>query len=96
MKKPVIPKFKSEAEDARWHQRHKRTIESAMERRIRAGKTMNLREMAERNRLRPITIRLATEDVEAARLLAAEKGIGYQTYIKILLREALERESQRR
>ena len=28
-----------------------------------------------------------------ARGLAAQKGIGYQTYIKLLLREALEREA---
>jgi len=28
-----------------------------------------------------------------ARALAAEKGIGYQTYIKLLLRESLRRES---
>jgi predicted DNA binding CopG/RHH family protein len=31
--------------------------------------------------------------VDKARGLAAQKGIGYQTYIKMLLREALRREA---
>jgi len=29
--------------------------------------------------------------LETARRLAAQKGLGYQTYIKMLLREALEK-----
>ena len=31
-KKLIIPKFTSEAADAKWHQRHRRALESAMER----------------------------------------------------------------
>jgi len=37
----------------------------------------------------PITLRIAKEDLDTARRLAAQKGVGYQTYIKMLLREAL-------
>jgi predicted DNA binding CopG/RHH family protein len=92
-KKLIIPKFTSEAEDAHWHDRHKRELESAMERRIKSGSTLTLREAVARAKLRPVTIRLATEDIDAARELAAQKGIGYQTYIKLLLREALRREA---
>lgn len=95
-KKLIIPKFSSEAEDARWHRRHKGALESAMQRRIKEGSAVSLREMMERAKLRPVTIRLATEDIETARDLAAQKGIGYQTYIKLLLREALQRETGRR
>jgi predicted DNA binding CopG/RHH family protein len=44
---------------------------------------------------RNITIRIANSDIERARKLAEKKGIGYQTYIKMLLREGLDREEKR-
>jgi predicted DNA binding CopG/RHH family protein len=91
--KLIVPKFGSEAEDARWHDRHKRRLESAMARRIKEGSALSLQQTVARAKLRPVTIRLATEDIDTARHLAERKGIGYQTYIKMLLREALERES---
>jgi predicted DNA binding CopG/RHH family protein len=91
----IIPKFASEAEDARWHERHRRQLERALESRIREGSTLTLQQAAARVKLRPITIRLPAEDIDTARGLAARKGIGYQTYIKILLREALQRETRR-
>jgi predicted DNA binding CopG/RHH family protein len=89
----TVPKFGTEAEDARWHDRHKRPLESAMARRIKEGSALSLQQAVARAKLRPVTIRLAAEDINTARHLAARKGIGYQTYIKMLLREALERES---
>ena len=95
-RKLIIPKFASEAEDAQWHDRHRRELEGAVERRIREGSALTLQQVAGRARLRPVTIRLPTEDIDAARSLAAQKGIGYQTYIKMLLREALQREARRR
>ncbi len=67
-----------------------------MERRIKAGAALTLRQAVGRAKSRPVTIRLATEDIDAARVLAAHKGIGYQTYIKLLLREALQREVEDR
>lgn len=94
-RKLIIPKFGSEREDARWHDRHRRQLESAMERRLKEGSTLTLRQAVARAKLRPVTIRLATDDIDKARGLAAQKGIGYQTYIKLLLREALEREAGR-
>jgi predicted DNA binding CopG/RHH family protein len=39
-----------------------------------------------------VTIRLNAPDVSAARLLSSKKGLPYQTYIKMLLHEALKRE----
>lgn len=95
VKKLIIPKFASEAQEARWHDRHKRQIELAVERRINEGSVLNLRQASARSKLRPVTIRLATEDIQAARDLAARKGVGYQTYIKLLLREALRRAAAR-
>jgi len=94
--KLIIPRFASESADAQWHDRHKGQLESAMERRIKVGGAMTLRQAVGRAKSRPVTIRLASEDIDAARALAAHKGIGYQTYIKLLLREALQREVEGR
>ena len=41
---------------------------------------------------RPVTIRLNATDLLAARAISKKKGLPYQTYIKMLLHEALERE----
>ncbi len=92
-KKLIIPKFASEAEDARWHGGHRRKIESGVAHRIQGGSTLTMRQAAARASTQPITMRRATQDVDKARGLAAQKGIGYQTYIKMLLHEALRREA---
>jgi predicted DNA binding CopG/RHH family protein len=42
-----------------------------------------------------ITIRMPVAETERARILADKKGIGYQTYMKMLLREALDREARK-
>ena len=38
--------------------------------------------------------RIPTGDVDRARRQAADRGIGYQTYIKMLLRAGLDREEK--
>ena len=78
-KKPLtVPKFASESEDARWHDRHKRSLEATMERRIKEGSTLTLRQAVARAKLRPVTIRLATDDIDIARELAAALGGGHR------------------
>jgi predicted DNA binding CopG/RHH family protein len=96
-KKLIIPTFKTEAEDAAWHESHKEELEEEMGRRIRGGKTRTLAEAMGRakTRLRPVTIRLPMEDIDVARELAAEKGLGYQTYIRMVLRETLHRRTRK-
>ena len=42
-----------------------------------------------------ITIRLAGADLTRARTFAAEKGLRYQTYLKMLLHQALDSEEKR-
>src|SRR5207247_419087 len=54
------------------------------------------REWASRAGASPtITIRLAEDDLTRARTFAAEKGLRYQTYLKMLLHEALNSEEKR-
>jgi predicted DNA binding CopG/RHH family protein len=92
-KQLIVPKFTSETEDAKWHQRNRRALESAMERRILEGSTLTQQQATARAKTRPVTLRLAAIDIETARAVAAQKGIGYQTYVKMLLHEALRREA---
>ncbi len=41
-----------------------------------------------------VMLRIPNRDLDRARVLAAEKGLGYQTYIKMLLRSGLDREEK--
>ena len=91
-KKLIVPKFMSEEEDAKWHQGNRRALEGAAERRIMENSTLTLQQAAIRAKTRPVTLRMAASDIDTARAIAAQKGIGYQTYVKMLLHEALRRE----
>jgi predicted DNA binding CopG/RHH family protein len=57
-----------------------------------AGTTGWKRGLMYRPVLQPISIRLPAPDIATAQKLARKKGIPYQTYIKMLLHDALERE----
>ena len=91
-RKLIVPKFTSETEAAKWHQRNRRAMERAAERRILEGSSLTLQQAAARAKTRPVTLRLAATDIDTTRAMAAQKGIGYQTYVKMLLHEALRRE----
>lgn len=41
----------------------------------------------------PIHIRVSKADLEAARLVAKRKGLGYQTYLKMLMHEGVQRDA---
>ena len=90
MKQAVIPKFSSEAEEAAWWDAHRSEIESEIRQRMKQKRPLTLNSLLRGEKSsQPITLRIAKEDLETARRLAAQKGVGYQTYIKMLLREAL-------
>ncbi len=91
MKEVVIPKFPSEAKEAEWWDTHRLEIEAEIwQRKQKRPLTLgNLLQGARPSQ--PITLRIPKEDLETAHRLAARKGLGHQTYIKMLLREALAR-----
>ena len=97
-KKIVIPRFSSERAEADWIYKNRGLLEADMTRRVEGGETKTLaqalRQSAarEKSRLKPITIRMLPDDLELVRRLAIEKGLPYQTFVKVLLREALRRE----
>ena len=90
MKKAVIPKFSSEAQEAAWWDTHRSEIEAEIRQRIKQKQPLTLGNLLQEGKpSQPATLRIPKEDLETARRLAARKGLGYQTYIKMLLREAL-------
>src|SRR4030088_3019697 len=94
--------FKTEAQEAEWWAKNQNLIADRFEQAKAAGKlgkgTVG-RVAAERagqaRASPPITIRLAEDALTRARTFAAEKGLRYQTYLKMLLHEALNSEEKR-
>jgi predicted DNA binding CopG/RHH family protein len=80
-----IPKFKNEAEEAAWWDAHPELLTAAVQRARQEGQLRRTTPAP----TQPVTIRLLASDIELAQHLAEQKGIGYQTYIKMLLHEAL-------
>jgi len=90
MKQAVIPKFSSEAEEAAWWDAHRSEIEAEIRQRMNRTRPLTLGNLLQgASPSQPVTLRVPKEDMETARRLAARKGMGYQTYIKMLLGEAL-------
>jgi hypothetical protein len=104
-----IPKFATEAEEAKWWFDNDDKIfeefkKAAKEGRLGRGGIRRL--FAERGipfkEPKPTpttTIRLDPEDIAKARVQAAERGLRYQTYLKMIIHEALrkvEEESERK
>jgi len=100
MIRKAIPKFESEEEEARWWDQHREETAQWMEEAVDRGETTTLSELLEGRRQRAgstptVSIRIDPEDIKRARTLAAKKGLRYQTYLKMLLHEALEHEAGR-
>jgi predicted DNA binding CopG/RHH family protein len=93
------PPFKTEAQEAEWWAKNQNLIADRFEQANAAGKLGKgtvARVARERAGASPtITIRLAEEDLSRARALAAEKGLRYQTYLKMLLHQALNSEGKK-
>ncbi len=97
MKKPPVKRFVKEAEEAGWWDANMDIVEKNLVAAMKSGIAKRggpRRVIRERRESKNITIRVALADIERARSLAARKGIGYQTYVKVLLKEALDRESR--
>ena len=87
--KPInIPKFRTTDEEADWWESRegKRVATEIMKRGIAAGTAR--RQVP----LKTVSMRMPVADLQAAQELAASKGLPYQTYIKMLLHEALRKE----
>jgi predicted DNA binding CopG/RHH family protein len=85
-----IPRFKSETEEAEWWDAHPEVVTALFLKAKKEGKIKRLPVI--RGATRSTTIRLPIADIETAQQLAERHGLPYQTYLKGVLHQALERE----
>jgi predicted DNA binding CopG/RHH family protein len=95
-------RFKTETQEAKWWAKNQDLIADRFEKAKAADKLGKgtvarvARERAIQTGASPkITIRLAEDDLTRARAFAAERGLRYQTYLKMLLHQALNSEEKR-
>ena len=86
----AIPRFKSEKEEAAWWDAHPEVITQLFLKARKEGKIKRLPVV--RGATKSVTIRMPVADIETAQHIAEKRGLPYQTYIKGLLHQALERE----
>ncbi|HXR39973.1 MAG TPA: hypothetical protein VN776_12795 [Terracidiphilus sp.] len=106
-----IPSFATEAEEAKWWFENEDLIAAEFEKAAKEGRLGRggvRRLLAEKGIPFPepqkapaptptTTIRLDPDDIAKARVQAAERGLRYQTYLKMIIHEALRHaESSRR
>ena len=107
MAKRKLADAHTETEEARWFEENEERLLRLFEKADKEGTlriggrslgiTLSKRtESLERPPSRKVMLRIPTNDLDRARRQAAGKGIGYQTYIKMLLHDGLEREERRR
>ena len=94
-----FPKFANEAEEAKWWFDNDGKVAAEFEKAAKEGRLKRggvRRLFAERGipfpEPQPIpttTIRLDPDDIAKARVQAAERGLRYQTYLKMIIHEAL-------
>jgi predicted DNA binding CopG/RHH family protein len=93
------PPFKTETEEANFWGKNQEFIAKRFEEAEATGKLTRgtvARLAQKRAGASPtITIRLAESDLTRARAFAAEKGLRYQTYLKMLLHQALDSEESK-
>ena len=96
-------RFRDESQEADWWANNQDYVAKRLKEAKAAG-TLRRGSVAQLARQRAIaagpsptiTIRIAETDLERARALAAKKGLRYQTYLKMLLHEALDRDENKR
>ena len=80
--------FASEAEEAAWWKSHEDELLDEFKRATAEGR-VGIGTVAKRAALPSTTIRLDPDDIAKARVQAAERGLRYQTYLKMIIHEAL-------
>ncbi len=93
LEKRILPKFESEADEAKWWFEHQDELDQEFVRAAEEGR-LGRGTVARRMGLPTTTIRLDPVDIQMARDQAEKRGLKYQTYLKMLLHEALLREAK--
>jgi predicted DNA binding CopG/RHH family protein len=80
--------FANEAEEAAWWESHEDALANEFEKATAEGR-IGIGTVARKAALPSTTIRLDPDDIAKARVQAAERGLRYQTYLKMIIHEAL-------
>jgi hypothetical protein len=94
MRKLIVPKFPTEAEEAAWWDNHMDVVEENLVEAIQggtAGRGTAPRMLREARELKSITIQIPRSDVNLAERLSARKGLSSEEFLQSLLHEALAR-----
>jgi len=97
--KSPLPKFQSDQEAAEYFETH--SVASAWDQLPEAPQAKPLPALARKIRDRharaksPISLRLAPEQIAAAKHIAAVKSVGYQTQLRMWIAEGIRREAKR-
>src|SRR5271169_6791292 len=90
-----VPRFQSESEEAHWWDSHQQEIADEFERAAAEGR-LGTGTVVRKGATPTTTIRLDPDDIARAKVQARRRGLRYQTYLKMLLREALLEEERKR
>ena len=94
MKKLTIPDFESEEQEAQWWDSHQDETADEFERAASEGHLT--RGTVARKAASATSIRLDPDDIARARAQAEDRGLRYQTYLKMLIHEALRAVDERK
>jgi predicted DNA binding CopG/RHH family protein len=94
VKELQTPEFKSGAEEARWYEKNQDALLAEFKDAAKDG-TLRRGTLAKRCLTPTTTIRLDKGDIELARQQAEKRGLRYQTYLKMLIHQALREEGPR-
>jgi predicted DNA binding CopG/RHH family protein len=93
-----LPKFRSDKEAAEYFDTHsianiRDQLPAAKPAKLSAALSKSIRERHAAAKS-PISIRLAPEQIAAAKRIAAAKSVGYQTQLRMWIAEAIQREAK--
>jgi predicted DNA binding CopG/RHH family protein len=88
MERLLVPKFGSEAEEAKWWFENQDALDREFAQAAAEGR-LGHGTVARRMGIPTTTIRLDPADIALAREQASKRGLKYQTYLKMLVHEAL-------
>jgi len=89
-----VPEFETERDEANWWVENQDQLTKQFQRAAAEGK-LGRGTVARRGNTPTTTIRLDPEDIAKARLHAERRGLKYQTYLKMLIHQALHQEESR-
>lgn len=90
-----VPNFENEDQEAEWWPRQEDKLADAFEQGSAEGTLRRSSLARQSGAIAQTTIRLDPNDIQRAREQAERKGLKYQTYLKMLIHEALQREERR-